>query len=122
MKDSNLCVAALPVLKEDHDNLLPAMAEERHPRTALIPDDWQRQFIASLADKVLPVQTTGSRDIEVILAREQSDLLLVFALPPDGLSRKPTGSLGRARRSLTGRWANWATVSASWPNTWWPPA
>jgi hypothetical protein len=190
----------LPVLKEDPDNLLPAMAEERHPRTALIPD-WQQQFIASLADKILPlqkgkkshprasillessaweegagavktpllqaledttaldirymeagkkavslvfsplhlicsldfnlvfgiagmgeedrqgryrllyldrvreavvrqepskpsayvyVQTTGSRDIEVVLAREQSDLLLVFALPPGGSSKNPS--------------------------------
>jgi predicted DNA-binding transcriptional regulator YafY len=30
----------------------------------------------------IQVQTTHSGDIEVILAREQSDLLLVFALPP----------------------------------------
>jgi hypothetical protein len=29
------------------------------------------------------IQTTGSRDIEVVLARESSDLLLVFVLPPE---------------------------------------
>jgi predicted DNA-binding transcriptional regulator YafY len=192
----------LPVLKEDPDNLLPAMAEERHPRTAAIPE-WQRRFIAALADKLLPlqkgekrhekasvllespareqgtgavktpllqaledttaldirymeagkkavslifnplhlicsldfnlvfgiarkgeedssarpgryrllyldrireaivrqepsnppayvyIQTTGSRDIEVVLAREHSDLLLVFTLPPEGSSKNP---------------------------------
>jgi predicted DNA-binding transcriptional regulator YafY len=45
----------LPVLKEDPDNLLPAMAEERHPRTAAIPE-WQQRFIADLAAKTLPLQ------------------------------------------------------------------
>jgi predicted DNA-binding transcriptional regulator YafY len=50
----------LPVLREDPDNLLPAMAEERHPRTAAIPE-WQQRFIASLADKVLPLQKGEKR-------------------------------------------------------------
>jgi hypothetical protein len=50
----------LPVLKEDPDNLLPAMAEERHPRTAAIPE-WQQQFIAALADKLLPLQKGEKR-------------------------------------------------------------
>jgi hypothetical protein len=35
------------------------------------------------------VQTTGSRDIEVVLARESSDLLLVFALPPGEPVKNP---------------------------------
>jgi predicted DNA-binding transcriptional regulator YafY len=189
----------LPVLKEDPDNLLPAMAEERHPRTAAIPA-WQQQFIAALADKLLPlprgekrhakasillespswdleadtvqkpllqaleeasaldirymeggkkavslvfwplhlvcspgfslvfgmarpgegssagsyrllyldrireaaarqepvkppayvyIQTTGNRDIEVVFAREYSDLVLVFALPPESPAKNP---------------------------------
>ncbi|MDR1143255.1 MAG: hypothetical protein LBK77_03425 [Spirochaetaceae bacterium] len=189
----------LPVLKEDPDNLLPAMAEERRPRTAAIPE-WQQRFIASLADKLLPlqkgekrprrasillegpfpetetgpalttllqaleeagaldirymeagkkavsfvfwplhlvcspgcslvfgrvqsgespeggryrllyldrirqaairqdrakppayihIQTTGGRDIEAVLAREQSDLVLVFALPAEGSAKSP---------------------------------
>jgi predicted DNA-binding transcriptional regulator YafY len=58
----------LPVLKEDPDNLLPSMAEERHPRTAAIPE-WQQQFIASLADKLLPVQKgeKGSKKASVLL-------------------------------------------------------
>jgi predicted DNA-binding transcriptional regulator YafY len=50
----------LPVLREDPDNLLPALAEERHPRTAAIPE-WQRQFIAALADKLLPLQKGEKR-------------------------------------------------------------
>jgi hypothetical protein len=45
----------LPILKEDPDNLLPAMAEERHPRTAAIPE-WQQCFIATLAERLLPLQ------------------------------------------------------------------
>jgi predicted DNA-binding transcriptional regulator YafY len=192
----------LPVLAEDPDNLLPALAEDRHPRTAGIPE-WQQRFIATLADKLLPlshgekrparasillegpawepesdavkrpllraledtaalhirymeagkkvvslvflplhlvcspggslvfgitrrkgegpapegdsyrllyldrireavlrqgpgrppayvrVQTTGGRDIEIILAREQSDLILVFTLPAEGSAKSP---------------------------------
>jgi predicted DNA-binding transcriptional regulator YafY len=50
----------LPVLKEDPDNLLPAMAEERHPRTAAIPE-WQQRFIATLAERLLPLQRGGKR-------------------------------------------------------------
>jgi predicted DNA-binding transcriptional regulator YafY len=50
----------LPVLKEDPDNLLPAMAEERHPRTAAIPE-WQQRFIAALADKLLPLRKGEQR-------------------------------------------------------------
>jgi predicted DNA-binding transcriptional regulator YafY len=50
----------LPVLKEDPDNLLPALAEERHPRTAAIPE-WQQRFIASLAERLLPLQRGEKR-------------------------------------------------------------
>ncbi|MDR2661436.1 MAG: hypothetical protein LBC31_00400 [Treponema sp.] len=50
----------LPVLKEDPDNLLPAMAEERRPRTAALPE-WQQRFIASLADKLMPLQKGEKR-------------------------------------------------------------
>jgi hypothetical protein len=59
----------LPVLKNDPDNLLPAMAEERHPRTAAIPE-WQQRFIASLADKVFPLQkgkNQGPAKVSVLL-------------------------------------------------------
>jgi hypothetical protein len=59
----------LPVLKNDPDNPLPALAEERHPRTAAIPE-WQQQFIASLTDKVFSLQKgkkQGQAKVSVLL-------------------------------------------------------
>jgi predicted DNA-binding transcriptional regulator YafY len=50
----------LPILQNDPDNPLPTMAEERHPRTAVIPE-WQQLFIASLIDRVFPLQKGEKR-------------------------------------------------------------
>jgi hypothetical protein len=64
----------LPVLKNDPDNLLPAMAEERHPRTAAIPE-WQQRFIVSLGDKVFPLkkgEKQGQAKVSVLLEIPES--------------------------------------------------
>jgi hypothetical protein len=61
----------LPVLKEDRDNLLPTITDERHPRTALIPE-WQQQFIATLADNILPLHKGEKRHAKASVLLETS--------------------------------------------------
>ncbi|MCL1931926.1 MAG: hypothetical protein FWF55_08920 [Treponema sp.] len=55
----------LPVLKNDEEEPLPVIAEELHPRTAELPD-WQKRFITSLLDKVLPVPKGDGKKASVL--------------------------------------------------------
>jgi len=56
----------LPVLKSGDEEPLPVIAEELHPRTAELPE-WQRKFIASLLDKVLPVPKSSGKKASILL-------------------------------------------------------
>jgi predicted DNA-binding transcriptional regulator YafY len=56
----------LPVLKDDGEEPIPVIAQELHPRTAGLPE-WQRGFIASLADKVLPLPKGSGKKATVLL-------------------------------------------------------
>ena len=56
----------LPVLKNDGEEPLPVIAAELCPRTAELPK-WQQQFIASVADKVLPLSKGTKKKVSVLL-------------------------------------------------------
>ncbi|MDR2738264.1 MAG: hypothetical protein LBB68_00295, partial [Treponema sp.] len=61
-------------------------------RYALLYLDRLRDVTLHSESGVLPsyiyIQSTGNRDIEVVMAQENSDLLLVFILRPDPASQK----------------------------------
>jgi hypothetical protein len=64
----------LPVLQEDPDNPLPSLAEEKHPRTAAIPE-WQQKLIVSLLDKTrLPSEEKIPRYGKISILENKPDL------------------------------------------------
>jgi predicted DNA-binding transcriptional regulator YafY len=64
----------LPVLQKDPDSPLPALAEEKHPRTAAIPG-WQQKLIVSLLDKTrLPARKGKTRYCKVSVLENKSEL------------------------------------------------